>query len=261
MNRRFGLTLAVLAMLVAVGPTSAESQPGLKATAQVGQISVLGSDGPESLGDWQTILSNTVHTPQQQDLSIGVSLECGLTTRLPSSSNGGGRETSVAEANLDVRVLVDGFEAAPGDVTFCKRSKTLSATFQRLIDGCLSIHDLGNIVLDEECLLPEENKLILDTMSANTFNFLHADAGVGTHILEVQARIDLDSSAEAGKAEARAILGKGSLTLEVVRLIVGEDIDLVSSTEAGEAGTRATSGNGSLTIEEVRRIVGEDTDR
>jgi hypothetical protein len=260
MNRRFGLTLAVLAVLVAVGPAVAESQLGSKAMAQVGQISVLGSDGPESLGDWQTILSNTVRTSQQHDLSIGVSLECGLTTRTPSRSNGGGRDTSVAEANLAVRVLVDGFEAAPGDVTFCKRSKTLSATFQGLIDGCLSIDDLGNIVLDEECLLPEEIELILDTMSANTFNFLHADAGVGTHMIEVQARIDLDSSAEAGKAEARAMLGKGSLTVEVVRLIVGEDIDLDSSPEAGEAGTRATLGNGSLTKMEGRLIVGQDTD-
>jgi hypothetical protein len=128
MNRRFGLTLAVLALLVVVGPAEAESQPVLKATAQVGQISVLGLDG-ESLGDWQTILSKTVHTAQQQDLSIGVSLECGLTTRLPSSSNGGGNDTSVAEANLDVRVLVDGFEAAPGDVTFCSAFVTWATSF------------------------------------------------------------------------------------------------------------------------------------
>jgi hypothetical protein len=110
-------------------------------------------------------------------------------------------------------------------------------------------------------LLPEETKLILDTMSANTFNFLHADAGVGTHLLEVQARIDLEASAETGKAEARAMLGKGSLTLEAVRLIVGEDIDLDSDAEAGEAGTRATSGSGSLTIHEARLIGGGDTDR
>jgi hypothetical protein len=226
MNRWFGFTLGILAVLVMVGPAVAQNQPGSKATAQVGQISVLGSDGAESVGEWQTILSNTVHTSQQKDLFIGVSLECGLTTRTLSKSKGGNKDTSMADASVGIRVLVDGVEAAPGDVTFCKRSQTLSATFQGLIDGCLSIDDLGNIVLDEECLLPEEIELILDTMSANTFNFLHADAGVGTHMIEVQARIDLDSSAEAGEAEARATLGKGSLTVEEVRLIVGEDIDL-----------------------------------
>jgi hypothetical protein len=123
-------------------------------------------------------------------------------------------------------VLVDGAEAAPGVVTFCKRTQELSATLQGLIDGCLSVDDLGNVILDEECLLPEEIELLLDTMSANTFNFLNADAGVGPHNIEVQARIDLGSSAQEGSAEARATLGKGSLTVEEVRLIQGEDIDM-----------------------------------
>jgi hypothetical protein len=220
------VTIAIVVILLATGVAFAQSQQSSKAAAQAGAISVLSPDESSGVDSFVTIMSGSVKTSQQKDLFLGVSLECGLYTRTLSKSKGGNKDTSMAEAGVRVRVLIDGVEAAPGEVTFCRRSQELSATFQGLIDGCLSVDDLGNVILDEECLLPEEIELVLDTMSANTFNFLHADAGVGTHFVEVQAMIDLGTDAQAGDAEARATLGKGSLTIEEVRLIKGAEVEL-----------------------------------
>ena len=111
-------------------------------------------------------------------------------------------------------------------MTFCRRNQEMSANFQGLIDGCLSVDATGNVVIDEACLAPEEVELILDTMSANAFNFIFGDATSDVHLIEVQARISLDSSVQEGEAEARATLGKGSMTVEEVRLAKGEEIEL-----------------------------------
>ena len=63
-------------------------------------------------------------------------------------------------------------------------------------------------------------------MSAGGYNFIEGDLRSGVHSIEVQARIDLDSSVDSEAAEARALLGKGSVTVEAVRLIQGEDYEL-----------------------------------
>ena len=217
--------IIAIAFLLASGVALAQTKSSSKATAQAGAISILTDAESGGVDAYTTILSGAVHTSQQKDLFLGVSLECGLYTRTLSKSKGGNKDTSFAQAAVRVKVLIDGVEAMPGEVTFCRRSQELSATFQGLIDGCLSVVD-GIVILDEECLLPEEIELVLDTMNANTFNFLHPDAGVGSHVIEVQAMIDLGTDYEAGDAEARATLGKGSLTVEEVRLIKSEEIEL-----------------------------------
>jgi hypothetical protein len=63
-------------------------------------------------------------------------------------------------------------------------------------------------------------------MNANTFNFIQADLAAGVHNIQVQARLNLGASAQNGSAHARALIGKGSVTVESVRLIRGEDIEL-----------------------------------
>ncbi len=126
---------------------------------------------------------------------------------------------------MNVRVLVDGRMSYPGEVTYCKRTQELTATFQGIIDGCLSVDPVtGGVILDESCVQPEELELLLDTMHANGYNYLMDDVGVGVHRIEVQARIDTDTWVQAGSSEALATIGKGSLTVEEVRLVKGEDI-------------------------------------
>jgi hypothetical protein len=199
-------------------------------------------------------LQNTLKTSQQKDLFMDVSLECGLITETVVRSKGGKQDTSTAEAMVQVQVVIDPGTpqqriAEPGTINFCRRNQQLSATFQGIFEGpsqctyidpltgaelidtacldaaCLMIDpDTGAIVINDTCLTPEEVGLLLDTMTANSFNFVLDDLGSGVHTVAVYARISSGSSAQAGSSSAKALLGKGSLTVEEVRLIKGEDI-------------------------------------
>jgi hypothetical protein len=196
----------VLLLIIASGFLSAgllnnvtAAQPASKATAKVGNIAILGLDAQ----DWTTILSNDIKTPNQKDLFIDVSLECGLYTATLVDSLAGTKDDSVAEAGVLVRVLVDGFEASPGEVVFCRRSQALSAVFQGLLEdefgnSCLITTEFidetdGSSTfvtsIDEDCLQPETLELVLDTMTATSFNFIETDLGSGVHTVEVQTSI------------------------------------------------------------------------
>lgn len=205
----------------------ATNQPAAKATARVGDLAVLA--GPTTAGTsegaWVTLLTNSLRTSSQKDLLVDVSLECGLYTNTVVRSKSGTRDTSTASASIQVRVLVDGHPAAPGQVVFARRAQELTAVFQGLLDGALRVDPVtGNVIIDETLLEPEEVGLVLDTLDANSFSFVLTDVGVGVHRVEVQARIDLGAAAQSGDAVAKAAIGKGSLTVEEVRLIRGEDV-------------------------------------
>jgi len=227
------LPVGITAFLVQVGSVHAQHQPAAKATAQVGYINVLNelsvttNQTSSTAGTWQTILSNTLKTPNQKDVFVSVSLEVGLLTDTLVRSKNGASDTSMASAGVEVRVLIDGAEALPGRVVFGRRTQTLTATFQGIIDGCLAVDtNTWSVVIDPDCVRPEELGLILETMNANAFNFIMADLPSGIHNIQVQARINLGASAQAGSARARALIGNGSVTVESVRMIRGEDIEL-----------------------------------
>jgi hypothetical protein len=224
--------LALTLLSAVAGETMyAQSQPSSKVTAKVGAINVLreiSSPGAPNVGPWQTILSNTLKTANQKDLFIGVSLEVGLLTQTLVRSKNGTSDTSSADAGVEVQVLYDGVPALPGTIVFGRRTQTLTATFQGLIDGCLTVDptDPTRIILDPTCVQPEELNLILKTMNANAFNFIIPDLESGIHTIFVQARMNLAASAQAGTASARALIGKGSMTCEEVRLIQSPNIEL-----------------------------------
>jgi hypothetical protein len=237
---------------------AADSQPGSKATAKLGDIAVLNVDdyGPE------TILSQNIKGPGGKDLFINVSLECGLATDTDVKSKGGNRSTAVAEAGVWVWVEVDGEMAEPGAVQFCKRTQELTAKFDGLLSLCLiadplcveqCTDDVGNVdqpcvdecplVIDSACeILPEEVGLFLDTMNANSFGFVYGDLDFsGVHTVEVKAQVATRTCSYAGEtapnpcvavvpdvgtAQATGSIGKGSVTVELVRMIKGEDIEL-----------------------------------
>ncbi len=168
-------------------------------------------------------LSGVMHKAAWKDFVVDVSLECQLYTDTLVKSKGGNKDTSVADAGVMVQVLVDGEVMEPGPVTFCRRSQTLSATFQGLLtdeDGnvCLTADpETGAITIDEDCLRPEELQLILDTTNANAFNFVMRDLPQGDYLIEVQAKISEGGSHQEGDHESRATIGKGSAIATEVR--------------------------------------------
>ena len=216
---------SILTVLLAVGLLGLASNRALaqsaKATAKVGNVNVLNY---VSLG-WTTILSNTIKTANQKDLFIDVSLETGLYTQTKVRSNGN-KDTSDATATIKVQVLVDGVPAYPGEVVFDRRAQTLSATLGGILSNCTDSNGDGDIDLNDCTLAPEEIELILDTMAAHSFNFIMDDLSPGEHLVEVQAMISTSSSSGAGSASSNATIGNGSVTVEEVRLIKGEDIQL-----------------------------------
>ena len=94
------------------------------------------------------------------------------------------------------------------------------------IDNCSQQNSDGTTSVNENCLTPESLELLLDTMNANAFNFILPDLTSGTHTIEVQARINLEATADQGSAQSRAYLGKGSVTVEEVRMVKDAAIEL-----------------------------------
>ena len=180
---------------------------------------------------WQTIdgLSGVMHKASWKDLVVDVSLESTVMTQTEVKSKGGTKDTSTAMAGIYVQVLAseagdDGlFNTAddityvmePGVVTFARRSQTMSAVFQGLIDQCIDAE--GHVILSDDCLTYEELNLIVDTTNANAFNFVQRDLAQGDYLIEVQAMINSDTTKANGSATATAMIGKGSAIIDEVR--------------------------------------------
>jgi hypothetical protein len=211
--------------------------PAAKATCAVNNITLL--DWDESLtkapaGDgWTSILFNTIKTANKKDLFIDVSLECGLYTQTLVRSKGGKKDTSSADACIKVRVLIDGDStdpAYPGEVVFSRRRQELSATLEGMIGDAMTVDDNNNVIIDPNLVVAEEIELILETMTANSFNFIQDDLEPGVHSVEVQVLLDYPLATNfsgAGEFDSRAMIGKGTVTVEEMSLIMGEDILLV----------------------------------
>lgn len=223
---RFLGVCLVLAALASTPSSIAAGQPAAKASAQVGRINILSSEDM----DWSQVLAAPIKTPNGKGLFVDVSLECGLYTRTKTVSRDGILDTSTAESGVKVMVVLDAGTAGerialPGETTFCRRTQTLSSRYAG-IEECEDTNGDGETTEDECDTTPEETQLILDTMNANSFNFIFNNVGTGVHTVSVLARIDLDSTADAGEAEARAAIGNGSVTIETVRLAKNTPIQL-----------------------------------
>jgi len=208
--------------------------PSAKNTLQLGNIAVMDArlGAASTKSNWQNVMSGVMKTSSQKDMVITAAMEVGLYTRTLVRSKLGTPDTSSALAGVEVRVVVDAGTpneriAYPGDVVFGRRNQELTATFQGLIDGCLTT-DLttGAVILNETCVKPEELQLVLDTMNANSFVFALDDMGSGTHTIKVQARMVMNTTVQTGEVEARCTIGKGSMSVEEVRLVKGADITL-----------------------------------
>ena len=164
--------------------------PSAKATAKTANVVLI----PETTGtgDWVSVLTNTIKTPNMKDLFVTAALEVGLYTRTETPPN------SLARASVQVRVLRDGQVVEPGIIAYNRRIQTLNSG--------------------------EPIELILDTLEASSFSFVDVDVPVGVHTITVQVRVDTGGS---GDFTAFGLVGKGTLTVEAVRMIKGEDVVLL----------------------------------
>lgn len=196
-----------------------------------------GDPGPNSTG-WVTILTSHLKTPNAKEIAFGVSLQCGIVTDTTVKSKGGDADESAAQARIKVRVkitqpdgaVVYGQPANGADLegtileegeglTYCDRYQYLRAKFAGL--NC-TVDGSGNVV----CANPEELQLILKTLTAHHFNFLHANAIPGVHRVEVQAKADAAielGGTQLGDAGAEAFAGAGALFAQIIRLVKDAD--------------------------------------
>lgn len=217
--KQFRSHLVVGAFALALAPAVASAQSA-KNAVQLSRVALVEATGQQS---WTKILETQIKTSQQKDLIIGVSLETGLFTQTLVRSKGGTGDTSKAEATLKIRVTVGNRTAEPGEVTFDKRYQELMAKFGGVL-ACSDTNGDGIVSFDECVITEEELNLILNTMAAHAFNFVIDDLGAGTHNVIVEAMVDTNASWQLGSASANAAVGKGSLTVEEVRLVKGAEL-------------------------------------
>jgi len=214
-------TILAISLLTATSAFAASA----KFTANVNTMAVVSPMlATNDADDWSTVMSGQIHTATPKDLLIGVSLETSLLTDTVVKSSGGARDVSTAEAAIEVKVLVDGIEAAPGVVVFDKRKQQLSAALGGYYTECVDANLDGITDVLTECVLaPEEIELLLDTTAAHHFNFIKADLGQGTHTVVVKSKISNNTVSANGSASASALLGKGSLSVEEVQAVNSPD--------------------------------------
>jgi hypothetical protein len=211
------LAVVLVAMLGATGVFAQEnSNASAKATAKILELEVVSASAAEGdevdwhSSDVEEILTQTIKTANDKDLFIDVSLLSGLYTETNVKSKGGNKDTSGAAGAVLVAVFVDGDMAFPGyPIVFEGRVQVLTAT-------------LGGYLVDD-VLTPEEIGLIIGTLSANSFNFIVQDLDSGMHEVVVKAACVTGAFSQQGSAAAVAAIGLGSVTIEEVRMVKGED--------------------------------------
>lgn len=221
MKKLIAIVLGVVLLItlaIGIGPASA-NLPSAKATAQIAELNVFSASATEGADvDWdssgiQTILTQEIKTANQKDLIIDVSLLSGLYTETNVKSQGGNKDTSGAGAAVLAAVFVDDVMVFPGyPIVFEGRVQVLSATLQGIINE------------EHEVIAPEEIGLIIGTLSANSFNFIAPNLSSGTHTVEVKAAVVSGAFSQQGSAAAIGVLGLGSVVIEEVRMIKGEDV-------------------------------------
>jgi hypothetical protein len=215
------IALSSTALLLTGATSFAQSQPSAKNSVQLSELTLLDASKGNTCED---ILNTTLKTSSQKDIVATVAIEAGLFTDTLVRSKGD-TDTSSAEGSVKIKVLVDGNMAFPGEVTFAKRKQTLMAKLGG-IETCVDSNGDGVVNYGECTLTEEEIRLILESLEASSFVFALDDVGTGVHNIKVQACVNTATSYQAGSAAAKAWVGKGSLSVEEVRLVKGSDITL-----------------------------------
>jgi hypothetical protein len=219
-------TLFMLALAASMLATQAQNQPSSKVTAKTSALTLIPKGNGN--GQWVTCLENKIKTANMKDLAITASMEVGLFTQTKVSSKNMVEDTAVGQAEVEVRVMVDGHPVEPGVVVFGRRTQTLTATLEGAIGSCLvSTNNADGTIsttVDLACVTPENISLILDSLTASAFTFIATDVPQGVHTISVQARTATIGSAQMGTYSALAFVGKGSMVAESIRLRKGDEV-------------------------------------
>jgi len=218
-------SIVVPALVFSVISTSALAIQGSKFSTTLSKTALMNESSDSSA----TIMETMIHTSNQKELLIGVSLETGLYTQTQVKGKNGNSDSANAMAGIDVTVYIDGVPAEPGTITFNQRKQDLNAVLGGVIESCTFstdqdgdgvVDDSLTITVEDDCIVTDEEiELIQRTMSAHHFNFVAPNLTSGDHTISVEAVISTDTTAESGSATATGLVGKGSLTVEAVRAI------------------------------------------
>jgi hypothetical protein len=240
--------MAVACLIASAAPAAAQSSKAAWRFENIVSLSAAADTvpGTDLDGDtgWAPILTTHIKTPNGKELAIGVSLQCGIVTDTTVRSKGGDLDSAEAQGRIKVLVKItqpDGSEvwAKPDSgadlsgvlldprngVTYCDRYQKLVAKFAGL--NCVAEQGDGDgdgIAGEVTCEDPEELQLILKTLNAHHFNFLHANAVPGVQKVEVFARAEAAvalGGTSLGAAGAEAFAGAGVLSVETIRLVQG----------------------------------------
>jgi hypothetical protein len=257
------IILSLVCVLALAFTSTSAFAASAKATAQCLEIQSVSLS--ESAQDWTTVFSQEIKCANKHDINISPSFEVGLTTSTAVMSRKLERAIAEADAQVQVRVILNGDydnPVAPGVVTYSQRNQKLIAEFAGLydlwgddacyetittcvdddpeIEGCQGEWVVTGITFsdDNACFDAEYLQLILSTMAAHTFNFIAVDVPTGVHTIEVQVKLTYD-------------LGDGIDIYD--RPDLADDIN-----EMDMYGSTAWIGKGSVLIESVRMIKDED---
>ena len=178
----------------------------------------------------------TIKTANKKDLVIAFTSENTLITdtAVLGSKRAGLGDEDVASIVVWVEVDGDGEqdtgdEAFPGSVTFAERVQYMDGRLSDITWTCNPwVDEDGNVINPEpgdinNCILdmPEYVRLMLETTSANGFNYLALNMESGCHDIKVWATVELKDGAldEVDEENVAAIIGKRTLVIQEVRLI------------------------------------------
>jgi hypothetical protein len=212
-------------------------------------------DAPDKVDD---LLKATLKVANKKDLLIGVSLQSGLYTDTQVKGKNGSSEQALAEAGIKVKVIIDGgaTQVYPSEVVFASRIQELTATLGGVIESCEVAVDpetgLGDIIIAEDCVVSDEAiGLMLNTTSANHFNFVAPDLTSGEH--EIVVQVTALSSAEFlnGTYSVDDYPDQGACEFDG-GVWNGTDSTCTFTTTDNAASSWALVDIGTLTVEEVR---------
>jgi hypothetical protein len=189
-------------------------------------------------GGWILIMDKPVKLSNSQSLFVSPSLVSGLYTRTRTKTSTGSTSTAQAMGAVYLRAVLTPADGGADIVAEPLRRCNPN------IFGCSEDPETGKwgVVLDSRiqtltqtlsdctvvvgtltgtCSFTSIIDFILQTASANTFNFIFPNVGQGTYTLKIYAAVG--SSAEilagSGTAVGAAAFGLGSVTAESVRLV------------------------------------------
>ncbi len=170
-----------------------------------------------------TYLGATIKLPGSRSkyLLISASLETALLTGTAVTGGTGKVQTSTATGSIVVRPEVRAPNGAlvpvwPPQVTFDERTQTLTAN----LSGCLTNVDPATGLPVVTCTDSESVNLVLNTMSAHSFNFLVTNYGTRTYTvkLNIGATGTATNSSIAAHSTVGVGVGVGSLGVSLVQV-------------------------------------------